>query len=99
MIKNLLVQTSSFQEQNTKSFLITNNVSAANYEKNLRIQESNKLLFAYIGGGITPPLFLVNETFNYQNKKLNIQAIKLNSLYKNKLDYNKKDMMIILKKM
>ena len=87
-----------FSRTKYEKFLITNNVSAANYEKNLRIQESNKLLFAYIGGGTTPPLFLVNETFNYQNKKLNIQAIKLNSLYKNKLDYNKKDIDDYIKK-
>ena len=50
-----------FSRTKYEKFLITNNVSAANYEKNLRIQESNKLLFAYIGGGTTPPLFLVND--------------------------------------
>ena len=51
-----------------------------------------------MGGGITPPLFLINETFNYQNKKLKIEAIKLNPLYKNRTDYENKDIDSYIKK-
>ena len=51
-----------------------------------------------MSGGITPPLFLINKTFNYQNKKLKIEAIKLNPLYKNRTDYENKDIESYIKK-
>ena len=80
-----------FSRTKYEKFLIANNISASDYENELRTQETNRLLFAYMSGGTNPPFFLVNENFNYQNKKLYIKAVKLNSLYKNKENFQKED--------
>ena len=48
-----------------EKFLISNNFSAALYEKNLKNEETNKLLFNYIGGGTFPPSFLIKNIYNY----------------------------------
>ena len=87
-----------FSRTKYEKFLLTNNITASGFEENLRTLESSKLLFAYVSGGITPPLFLINETFNYQNKKLSIEAIKLNPLYKNRTDFEKNDIDSYIKK-
>ena len=49
-------------------------------------------MFNFIGGGIFPPNFLVKNTFDYQNKKLIVQTINLNPLYKKKDDFNETDL-------
>ena len=53
-----------------EKFLLSNNSSAAEYERSLKNEETNKLLFNYISGGTFPPSFLVKNIHEYQNKKL-----------------------------
>ena len=77
-----------FSRTKYEKFLISNNFSAVLYEKNLKNKQANKLLFNYISGGTFPPRFLVKNTYDYQNKKLIVQAISLNSLYKKEQDFD-----------
>ena len=78
-----------FSRTKYEKFLISNNFSAALYEKNLKNEKINKLLFNYVSGGTFPPSFLIKNTYDYQNKKLAVQAISLNSLYKKEQDFDK----------
>ena len=80
-----------FSRTKYEKFLISNNFSAVLYEKNLKNEQANKLLFNYVSGGTFPPSFLVKNTYNYQNKKLIVQAISLNPLYKKEQDFDETD--------
>ena len=86
--EKFLDSNNQFSRTKYEKFLISNNFSAALYEKNLRNEQANKLLFNYVSGGTFPPSFLVKNTYNYQNKKLIVQAISLNPLYKKEQDFD-----------
>ena len=77
-----------FSRTKYEKFLISNNFSAALYEKNLKNEVTNKLLFNYVSGGIFPPSFLVKNIYAYQNKKLLVKAISLTPLYKKAQDFD-----------
>ena len=77
-----------FSRTKYEKFLLSNSFSAALYEKNLKNEVTNKLLFNYVSGGVFPPSFLVKNVYDYQNKKLTVQAISLNSLYKKEQDFD-----------
>ena len=77
-----------FSRTKYEKFLISNNLNAVFYEKNLKKEQTNKLLFNYISGGAFAPTFLVKNAFNYKNKKLFVQAISLNPLYKKNQDFS-----------
>ena len=64
---------------------------APDFEKRLREDELKNKLFYYIAGGINTPLFLVNNTFKNQTKKININFIKLENVYKKKENFSAKD--------
>ena len=81
-----------FSRTKYEKFLLSNNFSAAIYEKNLKNEVTNKLLFNYVSGGVFPPSFLVKNVYDYQNKKLTVQAISLNSLYKKEQDFDESSM-------
>ena len=86
--EKFLGKNNQFSRIKYEKFLITNNFNAAFYEKNLKDEQTNKLLFNYVSGGIFPPNFLVKNTYDYQNKKLIVQAINLNPLYKKEQDFD-----------
>jgi peptidyl-prolyl cis-trans isomerase D len=91
IIKNdekFLDKKNQFSRTKYEKFLLSNNFSATLYEKNLKDEVTNKLLFNYVSGGIFPPGFLVKNVHDYQNKKLIVQAISLNSLYKKEQDFD-----------
>jgi peptidyl-prolyl cis-trans isomerase D len=77
-----------FSRTKYEKFLLSNNFSAVLYEKNLKNEVTNKLLFNYVSGGVFTPSFLVKNIYDYQNKKLTVQAISLNSLYKKEQDFD-----------
>ncbi len=77
-----------FSRTKYEKFLLSNNFSAALYEKNLKNEVTNKLLFNYVSGGVFPPSFLVKNVYDYQNKKITVQSISLNSLYKKEQDFD-----------
>ena len=86
--EKFLDKNNQFSRTKYEKFLISNNFSAALYEKNLKNEQTNKLLFNYVSGGTFPPSFLVKNTYDYQNKKLIVQAISLNPLYKKEQDFD-----------
>ena len=86
--EKFLDSNNQFSRTKYEKFLISNNFSAVLYEKNLKNEQANKLLFNYVGGGVFPPSFLVKNVYDYQNKKLTVQAISLNSLYKKEQDFD-----------
>ena len=86
--EKFLDKNNQFSRTKYEKFLISNNFNAALYEKNLKNEKINKLLFNYVSGGTFPPSFLVKNTYNYQNKKLIVQAISLNPLYKKEQDFD-----------
>ena len=86
--EKFLDSNNQFSRTKYEKFLISNNFSAVLYEKNLKNEQANKLLFNYVSGGTFPPSFLVKNTYNYQNKKLIVQAISLNPLYKKEQDFD-----------
>ena len=60
IIKNdekFLDKNNQFSRTKYEKFLITNNFNAALYEKNLKNEKINKLLFNYVSGGTFPPSF------------------------------------------
>ena len=80
-----------FSRTQYEKFLISKNFSAIFYEEKLKEKQINKMLFDYISGGTFSPSFLVKNTFDYQNKKISVQAINLNPLYKKKQDFSETD--------
>ena len=86
--EKFLDKNNQFSRTKYEKFLISNNFSAALYEKNLKNEQTNKLLFNYVSGGTFPPSFLVKNTYDYQNKKLTVQAISLNPLYKKEQNFD-----------
>ena len=86
--EKFLDKNNQFSRTKYEKFLISNNFNAALYEKNLKNEQINKLLFNYVSGGTFPPSFLVKNTYDYQNKKLTVQAISLNPLYKKEQDFD-----------
>jgi len=86
--EKFLDKNNQFSRIKYEKFLISNNFSAVLYEKNLKNEQTNKLLFNYVSGGTFPPNFLVKNTYDYQNKKLTVQAINLNPFYKKEQDFD-----------
>ena len=68
-----------------EKFLIESNLSAINFEEDLLKKEKKKQLLEFIGGGIAPPEFLVNYTYNQINEKRNIHLVDLNRTFEKKL--------------
>ena len=69
-----------FSRTEYEKFLLTNNLNAAYFEKNLSDQERKKQLFNFIGGGTLPSKFVVNAIYNEINQKRNIELINLNDI-------------------
>ena len=86
--KRFLDENNQFSRTKYEKFLISNNVNAALYEKNLKNEQTNKLLFNYVSGGTFPPSFVIKNNYNYQNKKLIVQVLNLNPFYKKEKDFN-----------
>ena len=61
--EKFLDKNNQFSRVKYEKFLISNNFSAVLYEKNLKNEQENKLLFNYVSGGTFPPNFLVKNTY------------------------------------
>ncbi len=85
--KNFLNDDNKFSRIKYEKFLLSNNISAPAFEFNLKQGELKKNLFNYISGGVNSPLFLTNNSFKYQTKKLTINYVNLSNFYKKKEDF------------
>ena len=82
--KSFFDENEKFSRLKYEKFLLSNNLSAVDFENQLRDNEKKNELFSYISGGIKSPSFLVNQIFENQNKKVKVKYINLNEVYKNK---------------
>ena len=71
-----------------EKFLLEKNIPAVVFEANLSSQERKKQLFDFIGGGIIPPKFSVNASYDKINQKRNIQLINLDDLFKKEFNFS-----------
>ncbi len=90
--KNFVDENGAFQRIKYEKFLLENNMSAPMFEKRLKERELQKKLFDFIGGGTVSPQFLITKLFEYENKKLEINFINLESFYKKDDDINDQDL-------
>ena len=77
-----------FSRTEYEKFLIQNNITAANFESILTNQEKKKQVLDFIGGGVVPPKFLVNISYDNINQKRIIEYLNLNDAFKNKLRFS-----------
>jgi len=90
--KNFQDEKGVFKRTLYEKFLLTNNSSAQIFETQLKNKELQKQLFTYISGGTKSPEFMVNKFYKEKNKKLDIDYINLDTLYKKNEMFTDKEM-------
>ena len=85
--ENFLDENKKFSRLKYEKFLLSSNITAIDFETKLRSTELKKNLFSYIVGGIKSPTFLSNNIFKEQNKKISLEYINLENVYKKKDDF------------
>ena len=88
---NFKDENNNFSRIKYEKFLLSSNLSAPAFESRLRENELRKKLFSYVSGGLNSPLFLVNNTYKEQSKKVKINYINLENIYKKKEDFSSKE--------
>ena len=98
ILKKTIKENNNFKDENNnfsrikyEKFLLSSNLSAPDFESRLRENELRKELFFYVSGGLNSPLFLVNNTYKEQSKKVKINYINLENIYKKKEDFSSKE--------
>ena len=88
--KSFKDENNNFSRTKYEKFLLENNMSSVQFEKQIKNIELKKNLFNYIGGGIRSPYFLINKTYKEQLKKVEVDYLDLNSIYinKNQISYD-----------
>ena len=81
-----------FKRTKYEKFLLSNNMSAAMFEQELKNRELQKHLFDFIGAGTITPNFLIQKKYEEENKTLNIKYFDMESFYKKKDDLSDKDL-------
>ena len=66
------------------------------YEIKLKNNTLQKELFTYISGGAKSPNFLINKYFKENNRKLDIEFIKLNRFYKKVDEFTNQEIKIFI---
>ena len=89
--KNFFDENNKFSRIKYEKFLLSSNISAPYFEAKLRQNELNNNLFKYIAGGLNTPLFLVNNHFKDQTKKITINYVNLSDSYKNREEFTNQD--------
>ena len=85
--ENFLDENKKFSRTKYEKFLLSSNITAVDFETKLKNSELKKNLFSYIVGGIKSPTFLSNNIFKEQNKKISLEYINLENVYKKKDDF------------
>ncbi len=86
--RNFFDEKNIFSRVKYEKFLLINNLTASSYEKGLRDKILQQRLFAYIGAGVKPPLFLVNNKYIEDTKEVTIEFIDLKNIYKPQISYS-----------
>ena len=77
----------NFSRTKYEKFLLNNNVNASMYETYIFKDEKRKQLFDFIGGGLIPAEFMVNNLYNKIKQERNVDLIDLNKVYKKNLSF------------
>ncbi len=75
-----------FSRLEYEKFLLKNGITAVAFETNIVNQERKKQFLQFISGGIKPPAYLINKSFNRINQKRDVQLINLSNFFKK--DFN-----------
>ena len=75
-----------FSRLEYEKFLLENGITAVAFEASIVNQERKKQFLQFISGGIKPPEYLINESFNKKNQKRSVQLINLNNFFEK--DFN-----------
>ena len=89
--KKFLDKNNKFSRTEYEKFLLSNNLIASEFEKNLKENELQEDLFKFISGGIKSPFFLTNNIYKKKTRKIDIQYINLEKLYKSKEQYSNQE--------
>ena len=89
--KNFLDENNKFSRIKYEKFLLSNNITAPDFEFQLRQNELKQNLFNFISGGVNSPLFLINNTYKDQTKKITVNYVKLSNFYKRKEEFTDND--------
>ena len=88
--KNFFDNKNNFSRTKYEKFLLENNISASQFENNLKSNELQKVLFSYINGGLVIPKFLVDKKFESENRNIEIDFVNLEENYKT--DFNSQEL-------
>ena len=88
---NFIDDNKEFSRTKYEKFLISNNFTASEFEKNLKESEFQDELFKYLGGGIKSPKFLIDNIYIEETKKINVEFINLEKIYLKKKEITIKD--------
>ena len=77
----------NFSRTKYEKFLITNNLSAIQFENKLRKNEKKNQLLNFISGGIKSPSFLINMEYDLNNQIRKLLVIDLNYIYIKELNF------------
>ena len=78
---NFVDDNQKFSRTKYEKFLISNNLTANEFEKNFKENEFQEELFNYLGGGIKSPSFLIDKIYIEDTKKINVEFINLEEIY------------------
>ena len=88
-LKKIIINDSKFFDDKKKfsrikyeKFLIENNTSASELERKIKESKLQENLFKYVSGGIKSPDFYTKNLFLEETKKIKIQFINLENIYK-----------------
>ena len=81
---NFVDENLNFSRTKYEKFLLSNNLTATQFEKNFKENEFQEELFNYLGSGIKSPDFLINNIFEEETKKINVEFINLENVYSKK---------------
>ena len=81
---NFVDENLNFSRTKYEKFLLSNNLTATQFEKNFKENEFQEELFNYLGSGIKSPNFLINTIFEEESKKINVEFINLENVYSKK---------------
>ena len=79
---NFLDDKSNFSRTKYEKFLISNNLTANEFEKSFKENEFQEELFNFVGGGIKSPDFLIDTIYKDDTKKIKVDYINLENVYK-----------------
>jgi peptidyl-prolyl cis-trans isomerase D len=80
--KNFSDETKKFSRIKYEKFLLSQSMTASQFENKYKNTELKKKLFSYISGGIKAPIFFTNNSYLEQTSKIEIDFLSLEEKYR-----------------